>query len=1191
MRRLRSPHEQITRDSTVVVAWRFDEEDVADKPEDTYGNAAFTLNHVALHTGEGSLKADSPFSQETNGALRLAGAWLAPGVTGMAASFRTEWSLSVYLYDLSSGSGAATLAAFEYSKDASPTADELNMFGAYVTTAGDGPLSFRWDISTSTSQIIDTPVTLPGCFQFVHRAVEGSTTRGTFEVWKNGALAYTAASTWWPQSTSLTSNWILGGSRRYGNASGTSPAFVSPAASGGRGLLYDDAAFFSTALSPAKCRSIHADQSRPWDEAAMIRGGNYRVEHRVLVQTGDGSADWLDMRTFRDLDWTHEASVTDSVEGDYKRASIKLKRRFGRHLDLSRLNTSAEMTYEGSPMFDLRTRIRIEYAAVPLDWVIQGWEWAPRFDGLVDKLDWGGDLLELEACDLGCALDDVFRVDSKRYEYGIDSTTLARTHLQTLVDDNEPQTFGYGGSPGVTWGYLGGKPTVYTPVTPSWLMRYEHGGTGSVLKLLQGVADQIGWDVRYRPYEPLETDRLTFYEPPRNLNMALSYVVERADGFAEVRFAHPHGLQVGQRISITDTTNFNGSDIRVTELLGYDRIVTDHQPAGSPSAETSGYVSYGAHLTLSADSVERIGKVASDVADIRNHIVVRYDRKDSAATLPISFMEEAGGDIIVYFDGDADVSSIETGADATIDSVDAPFSGVRTVMSIGGNGTNSITITPAGGATGTSSTGIFSSEYLGFSTYIAISTPSVQRYGLRTAGMFEGSTEGVDTREEARLLGEGALSDMKDPTVDMDVDTKCLPWTDLHDLFRLETDPLGRWEAMDVAVVSYTDNYGARSNTSLNLRHDHPSKGRAWLKRNRGLLTDVIGWAPPNNIPANIIAGTELGYFNLDTRIGGQFMASWNRAQGKMSWLHDKTEIHVSTSSHGFLPRDHQSAGSPVGTLMDTVRGTKSALSYNSGQESALTPGETYFVKVRHRDKYGNLSGSLSGATAGYTMRYLTKPAAAFAYYASATSVSFHGGDWGAFPLNNKASSPAFDNYGNLSLQTLTGSAAFVHTASTGWVMPCNGTVQVEARLGFEFKTNGGKTADSIAIGLFLLGSGIPGSSSSAPFAFPELSSASPYACDNAVDFPAGQGRAIRLGTGSSYIVGGASDWLGGGPTVSNMTAIWVSFCHQISCNSGDRILVGARPGSTTTHCFSAAGGSSYSGSSPWIKYTLVSQD
>jgi hypothetical protein len=1185
MRRLRAPHEQVLPDSYVISHWKFDEGSAIGDIYNTANTSTFKLAPVALAAGSGLLKAVSPFSQELNGALRVSNAWLAPTApTLIAASLRTEWSMSAHLGDLSSS--AATLAIAEYAARETIDANTLNLFGAYLTTANQ-TLQIRWDISTTTQQIIDTPVTLPGCIQFVHRAVDGSTTRGTFEVWKDGRLAYSVASTWFPTQTSLTSNWILGGSRRYGSNTGTTPAFVSGQASG-RGIRYDDLAVFSTALSPAKCLSIYADQVRPWDEAAMVRGTGYRVEHRVLLQNGDGSGDWIDMRTLRDQDWTHEARVTDSAEASFKKATILLKRRFGRHLDLSRLNSGAELTFVGGyPLFDLRSRVRVDRAVVPLDWQMQGWEWVPRFDGFVESLDWSDDFLEIQANDLGCALDDVYRVDAKRYEYGIDSTTLARTHLQTLISDNVPRTQGFSGSAPITWGYLGGTPQVYSPETPDWLLRYEHGGTGSVLKLLQGVGDQIGWEVKYRPYEPLENERLTFFDTPRSLSLTITDIREDANGFSVVTFNRPHGLQVGQLVTITDTTNFNATDARVDEVMTYDRIRTNHQPAGTPAAEVAGTATYKAHLEIPEDAIESIGQVSSNVTDIRNHIVVRYDRKDSAATLPITYMEEDGGSVFVYFDDSADVSMIEAGADATIVSAGTTFEGTRAVVDVTSIGGNGLELTPIGSASGSATTGIFSSEYLSFSTFKATNTPSIQRYGLRTAGLFEGSTEGIDTKREAKLLADAVLADLSNPTVDLDMTVQCMPWIEVHDLLRLPTDRKGRWVGMNVAVVGYTDTYGVNSRTSLELRHDQPTRGRMWLTRNRGMLIDVGGWSPGNNFPPPTAEDLDFD-FDIDTRIGTQFMASWNRRQGKKSWLHDRTEIHVSTSSRGFLPRDTATAGA-ASTLLDAVRGTKASLSRNTGAAADLTPGTNYFVKLRHRDKWGNMTSTQSGATAGYTMRFLTKPAAAFAYYGSATSVSFHGNAWSAFPLNNKTGSPAFDNYSNLSMQTLTGSAAYIHTASTAWVMPCNGTLQIEARLGFEYRTNGGKTTDSIGIGLFLLNSMVPGSSLSVPFAFPVLSSASPYACENVIDFPGGAGKAIRLGTGTSDVLGGSLAWAGS--NINNMTAIWVTFCHQISCYSGDRVMVGVRPGTTTTHCFSAAGDNTFNASNPWIKYTLVSQD
>lgn len=1210
MRRLRAPFEGQLACADVAVHWKFDGANVtarttiynlAGTESAAYANtSSFRLGHIALagaSPGNHSLALYG--TSAVSGSLIIAGGWYTAASAGAVhRNLATDWSVAMWLQDSVSQSNA-TQAYVEYSQRETVTANTVNCLGIYGQPTTTGKISVRWDISTTTTQVIDTEVTVEtGAahhYTFVHRSPVSGASVGVFEVWKDARLAHTST-TWFSTaaSSSNTSTWNLGASKRYGTSTGGTPAFVSTVS--GRGPRMDDFLFIKEAISPAKIRGIYADAARSWDEAALLRGGDYRVEHRVLLRNGLRNSDWIDLRDFRDHDWTVEATVSDSVEDDHKKAKIRLRRRFGNNLDLSRLNSNAALTYVGGyPILDLRARVQVEVAVVPADWRIQGWEWVPQFDGLIDSVDWGGDEVSVDATDLGAALDDVYRVDARRYEYGPASTTQAEEHIQTLIDDNEPKTIRPGSAGGLyTWGYVGGiKPNLYTPYSSGWTLRYEHGGNGSVLKLLQGVADQIGWDLKYRPYEPLESDRPTFFSPPRALNIALNGIQEDENGFALVSFVAPHGLQVGQTVTISGTTNYNTSDARVDEVVDWRRVRLNFQPSGTPAAETSGTVVYGYHAEIPLDSVLGIGQVSSNVTDIRNHIVVRFDRKDSPATLFATTVYESGGVLYAEFDEGKDVSMLEVGNDATITSpTGGGFSATRAISSVSGN---RVGMTPTGvAAAASTSSACFSSEYLSFGTSVSVATSSVTRYGLRTAAIFEQSIEGVDNFVEAARLSSGVLSDLSDPTVDMSGDFKCLPWVDLYDLLRLADDPLGRWVAMNVAVVGYTHTFGAESHTSLQLRHNSPTKGRAWLTRGHGILAELPGnWAPPINMPTNLIGGdgSDFGNVTFDNSIGPFFMASWARPQGRRAWLHDRTEIHISSSSAGFLPSDGMSAGmggsAATGTLHHTTRGTHAHISEMGDR---LGRGRMYFAKIRHRDKYGNLTGTLSSATS-LLVRYMPKPAAALGAYLSTVTTQIlqgpvGGGAWSAFPIfASSGSSPGFDNYSNLSHWNGGASggttAQYTHLSSSAFIMPCDGEVKVQGRIGLV--VDNGKSTKELAIGLFLIGSTLPGSSSCLPFLIPRIT---PHS--GSLVQTTGQVGVIGFLMGTDIKT--SSFYVNENTQIQLATLAWFSFCETLSAHSGNKILVGINGGNGNNarlHCV----GTTFTSCTSWVKFTVTAQD
>lgn len=1152
-----------------------------------YNSGATTAFRVgAIGAGAlGTSRADFALPAGTvQGSVKFGNVWTASSpslmhYTAAGPSLGTTWSL-MFWAKTNQLATSSTFCLMEYAYGPSPAAArEVNMLGVY-TDQGTRRLHIRWDISTTTTQVINTPITIGAGGDHIAMVCNWTTPTGlpSFEVWKNGQLGYSAASVWAAGGGTVlsghSSNWSLGGSYRYG-LSTTTAALVS-GVTAGEDIALDDVGFFNRAITPGKIRETYGNAVRTWDEEILLKSGQYRVAHRVLVQDG---SEWVDMSSYRGRDWTVTASISNNVEDDWQKAKVSLRRRFGRFLDLSRTNTESS-TYDGAagtPLIDLRSRIRIEYALVPTEWEIQGWEWTHAFDGFVDSMDWGRDLLELDLCDRAAALGDVFRVDARRYEYGPASTTRSGAHLQTLINDNVPQTIRSGAIGGFTlWGYLGGTPAVYTPVTDSWIQRYEHGGTGTVLKLLQGVADQIGWDVRYRPYWPLSEDRLTYFEPPRNLSLTLNDIREDANGRAIVKFPFPHGLQVGQSIEVSDVPNDYSQVGTVLEVPTWNKIVTSIEPAATPAAESTGNVEFGPHFTLRAANVFDVGRVSARVDDIRNHIIIKYNRENSAATYFVSAMYDDGGtDLIVELPEDVDVSPLQAGQEASITSPDAGFSGVRAIAAISGN---AVQLTP-GNVVGSSTSGLFYSEYLSFNQVVRYNTASISRFGLRSAGVFEGSIEGIDTQVEALQLASGMLSDMSNPTVDLTATVTCIPHIDLHDLLALEADPLGRWSAMNVAVVGYTHNFGPTATTDLQLRHDHPSKGRAWLNRGRGLSLDVPGnWGLPNR---NIDIGFDTGFdFDMNPDIGPYFMSAWTPMKGKASWLQDRTEMHLSTTSSGFIPR-------PT-TMVDSTRGQ--AASTMGTAAGRFSPGTTYFVQFRHRDKWGNVSGTHSGATVGYTMRFLPKTSGAKTTIVSSNTVRFVPGVWNAV-FGIKSATGGYDPYNNyFSYAPVAGSVPPTVASSTAsyFTMPCTGMLNVEGRIGLRCD---GKDTQQVALGLFIRNSAKPGSGTDKPFLYPKITLEAVPSTTMLVQHPGESGPDRTPG----FLMGSATHTVNYARNhdfgVPLATVAYAIFSENISANSGDQVLIGIRPETSAADFMLHPTVAETTASTGYVRYTLLGQD
>ena len=428
----------------------------------------------------------------------------------------------------------------------------------------------------------------------------------------------------------------------------------------------------------------------------------------------------------------------------------------------------------------------------------------------------------------------------------------------------------------------------------------------------------------------------------------------------------------------------------------------------------------------------------------------------------------------------------------------------------------------------------------------------------------------MTTVSEADRLAAALLSDLANPTVDMAVTTKCMPWLDIYDVIALEEDPLGRWPAMDVAIVGCTHHYGDECYTSLELRHDRPSKGRTWTTS----LTDNK-WSIPGGIASNI--GNDIP-FVVDNRIGPMFMAQMSGPpRGKSSWLWDRTEVHLSTASSGFAVNPN--------TLVDSFRGSKAALSFGNSNAS-LSPGQRYYMSIRYKDRFGNFSERVTGASAGYVMRYLPQAPVSRVSLLSTSTVYFPVSRWSAYPFNDKTTSPAFDTYGNYTVASIGASlytAQMVSVSSYAYVMPCTGDVRIEGKIALN-QGDSSKSTAPVALGLFRRGSTLNSDGGSVPFIIPRVSPYSnllvPIAVDGALGFLMGNGSVVTV----QYTATATQE-------VNGASTLWLSFVEIISANSGDQILLAVRPDSAANKVMAWPRSATSTVSTSYLKFTVVSQD
>ncbi len=163
---------------------------------------------------------------------------------------------------------------------------------------------------------------------------------------------------------------------------------------------------------------------------------------------------------------------------------------------------------EGSPLnraagvyvalLDIGRAIRISVAVVDAGVSPSGGDWKVLFLGRIDKVGWAADPIQLDCSDQGAWLMDtqIETVDA----YGSGVGVAAETVMQSIL---------------TAWpSGVGAVPTLYVPSSPGWDLHAYNQDRVKLLEALLALAQQIGWDVRYR-FDASDVFRLTLWEPDR----------------------------------------------------------------------------------------------------------------------------------------------------------------------------------------------------------------------------------------------------------------------------------------------------------------------------------------------------------------------------------------------------------------------------------------------------------------------------------------------------------------------------------------------------------------------------------------------------------------------------------------------------------------------------------------------------
>jgi hypothetical protein len=704
----------------------------------------------------------------------------------------------------------------------------------------------------------------------------------------------------------------------------------------------------------------------------------YRANHLRVQIKPVGSSDWYDMTDLEGYDWVEGVTYGSEEDQYVSSATVRLFAQRD-HLTLaplvsiSKLNTDYDLT-------DIGGDIKIEIATIAQDALPQSGDWVEVFLGEIDAVSWAKNPITLQCRDNGAELDR-FIETQKKYPEDPNTELEVEDIMQEILDAELGTVTLYSEN-----GESGDE--FKSADSPAWITREYLQQKQSVQQALRVLADQIGWQLRYKWNDTDGAFKLHFYDPGR---------ITRARGTI---------THTGQP-SASDSVTVNGVDYDETTdwAIGSTTYDTAVNIAAAINA-TSGVTSWALQATKAEGALTFSGlpaagqkfaiggidfiadtdwDIGSDVEETIENIVAGFNASSTGDNCLASKRGNAtvifqwktagsAGDSIVFtenmnnctINGGGSLGGSRAGRDVqTIVEWDTAGTAGNSITftesldnaTIDGGGTLGGTVT---GADATVARTFGSSEYYSIDSLTmkrdnvrnkikvvygyekdnrgsvtAEDSSSQTRYGVRYMEVAEAGSSQIDTESEARTFANAILDDLKEPDIIKSVKMPFFWPVEIGDYYTFSANEVHYNADQSLAVKGYQHTLSSNGKAVTVLRcQGKPSSGvRRWLRLEaRGGVADQN----PDftyDAPGNVALTPGIGSFEVS------FDDPRDRTPSFDDWKF--TRVYVDTSS-GFTADSttlHMTAG----------RVTRFAV-------TGLAPGTVHYVRLRFEDRLGNAS-------------------------------------------------------------------------------------------------------------------------------------------------------------------------------------------------------------------------------------------
>lgn len=224
-------------------------------------------------------------------------------------------------------------------------------------------------------------------------------------------------------------------------------------------------------------------------QTRMLAATERSLRLKVEIDTAGGTL--VDFTALLGYDWVIGVECGESIDDPGQTATVYLRR----DVYYDSLNPMMASTRLATSI-NVGRRIVISVALVPMDTTPAGGDWIEIFRGGIDSISAASEPMTLECSDQIRVLRDTWIEAPATY-----GTTPGAVEgiMQDILDDN-----------------MASPPTIYVPTSPGWVIEEFQTEVQSLLTQLTMLADQIGWNLRYRWDSGTSAYRLTLYEPDRS---------------------------------------------------------------------------------------------------------------------------------------------------------------------------------------------------------------------------------------------------------------------------------------------------------------------------------------------------------------------------------------------------------------------------------------------------------------------------------------------------------------------------------------------------------------------------------------------------------------------------------------------------------------------------------------------------